>query len=91
MFNKLAWRNVKRSFKDYLVYFLTMTIVVALMYSFSSLIFYEELEAYVEMNDFMGVMLVIATVFIVLIVACRTDRTCKGGCHKPRRNRKVTG
>lgn len=69
MFNKLAWRNVKRSFKDYLVYFLTMTIVVALMYSFSSLIFYEELEAYVEMNDFMGVMLVIATVFIVLIVA----------------------
>lgn len=39
MLSKLAFRNMKRSARDYLVYTLTMTIVVALMYSFGSLFF----------------------------------------------------
>lgn len=71
MLNKLAFRNMKRSAKDYLVYILTMTIVTALMYSFNSLFFQNELAAYFSMEevDIMAVMIGLATVFIVLIVA----------------------
>lgn len=36
MFGKLAFRNVRRSARDYLVYVLTMTFIVALMFAFNS-------------------------------------------------------
>ncbi len=39
MFGKLALRNVRRSARDYLVYVLTMTFVVSLMFAFNSIIF----------------------------------------------------
>ena len=39
MLNKLAFRNMKRSARDYLIYLLTMTLVTALMYAFNSLLF----------------------------------------------------
>lgn len=37
MFFKLACKNVKKSFKDYAVYFLTLTFAVCLFYAFNSL------------------------------------------------------
>ena len=37
MFCKLALRNVRRSFRDYGVYLLTLTFGVCLFYTFSSL------------------------------------------------------
>ncbi len=71
MLNKLAFRNMKRSARDYLVYILTMTVVTALMYSFNSLFFQNELAAYFNLEDvdIMAVMIGLSTVFIVLIVA----------------------
>ncbi len=69
MFGKLAWRNMKRSAKDYLVYVLTMTIITAFMYAFNSLIFQNELNAFFDLYGLMPTMLGVATVFIVLIVA----------------------
>ena len=38
MFSKLAFRNVRRSFRDYGVYLLTLTLGVCLFYTFNSLI-----------------------------------------------------
>lgn len=69
MLNKLAFRNMKRSVKDYLVYILTMTVVTALMYAFSSLIFQNGLSVHFEVEGIMEVMIGLATVFIMLIVA----------------------
>lgn len=72
MLNKLAFRNMKRSARDYLVYILTMTIVAALMYSFGSLFFQNDLAqrfSRLEGVDMMAVMIGLATFFIVLIVA----------------------
>lgn len=62
---------MKRSARDYLVYILTMTVVTALMYSFNSLFFQNELAIYfsVEGADMMATMIGLATFFIVLIVA----------------------
>ena len=69
MLSKLAFRNVRRSAKDYLVYVLTMTFVVALMFAFNSIIFSKDLQKMYEMATMMAVMIGIATFFIVLIVA----------------------
>ncbi len=68
---KLSYRNMKRSAKDYLVYMLTMTLVVALLYAFGSLIFRNGLEQYFSMKlqGLMGVMIGLATFFIMLIVS----------------------
>ena len=69
MFGKLALRNVRRSARDYLVYVLTMTFVVSLMFAFNSIIFSKGLQKMYEMAAIMAAMIGIATFFIVLIVA----------------------
>lgn len=69
MMNKLAFRNVKRSARDYLVYFMTMAVVTALMFSFHTLLFSEDVQKLFDMVNMMAVMTGIATFFIVLIVA----------------------
>lgn len=69
MFAKLALRNVRRSAKDYLVYFVTMTVVVALMFAFDSLLFAKDIQEMVDEVGILTVMLGLATFFIVIIVA----------------------
>lgn len=69
MLGKLAYRNMKRSAKDYLIYILTMTVVSALMYAFNSLIFQNELTGMMEEDAIMPIMIGLATFFIVLIMA----------------------
>ena len=74
MFGKLALRNVRRSARDYLVYVLTMTFVVSLMFAFNSIIFSKDLQKMYEMAAIMAAMIGIATFFIVLIVAWLINR-----------------
>ena len=69
MLGKLAFRNVKRSVKDYLVYVLTMTFVTALMFAFNSILFSRDVQELFEVAGLMAAMVGIATFFIVLIVA----------------------
>ena len=47
MFFKIAINNVKRSFKDYTIYFLTLTLGVCIFYSFNSI---EAQNSILEMN-----------------------------------------
>ncbi len=69
MMNKLAFRNVKRSARDYLVYFMTMAVVTALMFSFHTLLFSKDVQKLYDRVHMMAVMTGLATFFIVLIVA----------------------
>lgn len=69
MRNKLAFRNARRSMKDYLVYLLTMAAVAALMFAFNSLIFSEDIQRMCSEAVVLTVMLGVVTFFIVLIVA----------------------
>lgn len=69
MLVKLALRNVRRSARDYLVYFFTMTVVVALMFAFNSLLFSEDIRKMFEQAMIMEAMLGLATFFIVMIIA----------------------
>ncbi|PFS82172.1 ABC transporter [Bacillus cereus] len=47
MYSKLAIGNIKKSFKDYAIYFLTLTLAVCIFYSFNSI---ESQKALVEIN-----------------------------------------
>lgn len=69
MLAKLAFRNVKRSARDYLVYFLTMTFVTALMFAFNTVLFSKDLRGRVSDVDLMQMLIIMATVFVVLIIA----------------------
>ena len=69
MLNKLAFRNAKRSMRDYLIYLITMMAVAAMMFAFNSLIFSKDIQAMCSEAMVLGVMLGLVTFFIVLIVA----------------------
>ncbi|MGL5381600.1 FtsX-like permease family protein [Clostridium sp.] len=47
MYSKIAIGNVRKSFKDYTIYFLTLTLAVCIFYSFNSI---ESQKAIMEMN-----------------------------------------
>lgn len=47
MYSKIAFKNVKKSLKDYTIYFLTLTLAVCIFYSFNSI---ESQKAMIEMN-----------------------------------------
>ena len=69
MLNKLAFRNVLRSARDYMVYFLTMMLVTAIMFAFHSLIFSEEIKQLSESSLILQVFIGMASFFVVLIMA----------------------
>ena len=48
MYSKIAIKNVKKSFKDYTIYFLTLTLAVCIFYSFNSI---ESQKALTEMSS----------------------------------------
>lgn len=48
MYAKLAFRNICRSLRDYIIYFITITLTIALMYSFLALGFSEDIIAMSE-------------------------------------------
>ena len=56
MMCKLAFRNVKRMAKDYIVYFMTMAVVTALMFSFHTLLFSKDVQNLFQMDAMMSVM-----------------------------------
>lgn len=49
MYSKIAIRNVRKSFKDYTIYFLTLTLAVCIFYSFNSI---ESQKSMIEMTSF---------------------------------------
>lgn len=68
MLNKLAFRNAKRSFKDYLIYLITMIFITSLMFAFDSMIFSRDVQKISSEAGMMGMMIGLATFFIVLII-----------------------
>ena len=69
MMCKLAFRNVKRMAKDYIVYFMTMAVVTALMFSFHTLLFSKDVQNLFQMDAMMSVMTGLATA-----LSCRSLR-----------------
>lgn len=64
MYFKLALRNVRKSFKDYLVYFLTLTFSVCLFYAFNS---FQEQQAVLEMTTTQSEMMDNAAIIMLML------------------------
>lgn len=73
MFCKLAFRNVKRSVKDYFIYFLTLTFGVCLFYTFNSLRCQPMMETLRQSNgavmESIMVYMQVLSVFVAVVLA----------------------
>ncbi|WP_371025135.1 FtsX-like permease family protein [Paraclostridium ghonii] len=72
MYFKIAIRNVSKSFKDYSIYFLTLTLAVSIFYSFNSI---ESQKAMFDLNkntadymDTLNMLIEIITIFVSFIL-----------------------
>lgn len=66
--SKLSLRNAKRQAKDYLVYFVTIVLTVALIYAFNGLVFSEELLALSYLMESLPLMVTLASIVVVCIM-----------------------
>lgn len=69
MLNKLAFRNARRSSRDYIVYVLTMTVMAAMMFAFDSMALSPDILSMFREAGVMGAMIGLVSVFIVGILA----------------------
>ena len=69
---KLSFKNIKKSFKDYAIYFLTLVLGVAIFYVFNSIesqtVLIEVTESTYEVIDMMTTMISAASVFVAFIL-----------------------
>lgn len=65
---KLSLRNARRQAKDYLVYFVTIVLSAALIYSFNGLVFSGELLELSRRMAYLPAMIVFASVVVVCII-----------------------
>lgn len=69
---KLSFRNIKKSFKDYAIYFFTLILGVAIFYVFNSIesqtVLIDTTESTYEIIDMMTTMLSAASVFVAFIL-----------------------
>lgn len=68
MINKLVYRNIKKSARDYIIYLITMCVIVSLMIAFNSIMFSSDIKKLCSMGGFMTMMLAFASLFIMLII-----------------------
>ena len=87
MYWKLAIQNIRRSLRDYIIYFVTLTLTAALMYSFLALGFSSDVLAMAENMSMLttGILLMSALVAFmssfVIGYAIRFGTTEKGVCN----------
>ena len=65
--SKLSARNAKRQAKDYLVYFVTVVMAAALLYSFNALTFSQEIKTLSKSMEMLPMMIALATVVVVCV------------------------
>ncbi len=67
MYLKLALRNIKRSAKDYVIYFVTIILIVMLMYSFLALGFSDDILSMAENMSMLTTGMIALSVVVTLI------------------------
>ncbi len=67
MLRKLAFRNAKRSIRDYGIYVLTITIIFSLIYAFNMIIFSKDILELSRMMDTLPFAIIAVSIVIVLV------------------------
>ncbi len=65
--SELSLRNAKRQARDYLVYFVTVVMAAALLYSFNALTFSQEISSLSQSMEMLPFMIALATVVVVCV------------------------
>ena len=65
--SELSLRNARRQAKDYLVYFVTVVMAAALLYSFNALTFSQEIKILAEGMDTLPLTIALATVVVTCV------------------------
>ncbi|MCM1148600.1 MAG: ABC transporter permease [Butyricicoccus sp.] len=66
--SKLSFRNARRQADDYLIYFVTVVMVCAMLYAFNCLVFSKEIHNLSGMLDNMTLTIVLASIAVIFIV-----------------------
>lgn len=69
MFGKLAFRNVRRQISNYLIYFFTVALSVALMFAVNNLSYSEQVRSLSEVSSDMNAMFAMVTILACLVTA----------------------
>ena len=69
MFAKLALRNVRRQIRNYLIYFITVALSIALMFAVNNLSYSDRVRALAEISSDMSTMFTTVTVLCCLVTA----------------------
>ena len=69
MYAKLAFKNIRRSLRDYIIYFVTITLTAALMYSFLALGFSQDISAMSENMSMLTSGILILSVLIAFMTS----------------------
>ena len=65
--SKLSLRNAQRQARDYLVYFVTIVMAVALLYAFNGLVFSQEVQTLSKSLSSLRLILVLASIVVVCV------------------------
>lgn len=69
MFAKLAFRNVRRQLRSYLIYFITVALSIALMFSVNNLSYSDRVQGLAEISSDVSAMFTMVTVLCCLVMA----------------------
>lgn len=68
MLFKLSWRNAKRQAKDYMIYFCTMVLIIALLFSFTALMFSEDVMQLSQLMKEFKTAIIFVNIFVVIVM-----------------------
>lgn len=74
---KLSLRNAKRQASDYLIYFVTIILVCAMLYAFNGLVFSQEIHQLSGMMDNLALIIVLASIVVVFIIGWLVSYTTR--------------
>ncbi|MFV0393486.1 MAG: ABC transporter permease [Coprobacillaceae bacterium] len=82
MLKTLSMRNASRQAKDYLIYFITMIIAVALIYAFNGLVFSDKIKDLGSMMSSLPAVIVAASLVMIFIIGWLVSYTINFMLHK---------
>ncbi|QBP42699.1 ABC transporter permease [Paenisporosarcina antarctica] len=66
----LSWRNMKRNFRLYTIYFISMFVGVVIYFTFSGLMFNEDVVAAIQNKENYKTVILIASIIVFLFIVC---------------------
>ena len=75
--SKLSLRNARRQAGDYLIYFVTIVMVAALLYAFNGLVFSQEIQELSSGMAQLPMMIVMVSIVVVCVIGWLVSYTTK--------------